>query len=304
MPVNKSIKWWGTDQLISLSFSPSDADIANKVAEWEEEDWGTLQMRWVSGISSYTRRSLTQKSDKLVAFAGVAEQFDRVWHAHSRRYIAGLWEKHLPHDLLWFREPWKFGWYDDPLRPRPQEYLAPSWSWASVEGHIRMQPPVDCDVDNCEILECDVTLMSERLPYGRVFGGRLKMLAVMFPAPCIISHETMGWYYKLLVPTEELWSQMGAVPSLSSDKGIAIGRNSIKKEGEASTTQVVVHQVHMRVGLLAVIEDTIVERSLVKPVGTILLAFDSTERVSPDRAWAILIYRNTLGTTSTLKACL
>jgi hypothetical protein len=295
VPVNNSIKWWGTEKLNSLSFGLSDADIASKVAEWEEEDWGTLQMQWVFDMSSYTRRLLTQKTDKLVAFAGVAEQFDRVWHAHSGRYIAGLWEKHLPRDLLWLREPWQFGWYDDPLRPRPQEYLAPSWSWASVEGHIRVQPPVDCDASTCEILECDVTLMDERLPYGRVSSGRLKIHAAMFPAPCIISHEPLGWYYKLLVPTEELRTRMITVPPLSPNEGIAVGRNTIKEGGEVSTTQIVVHQEHMQVGLLAVAEGAEVERSLLMAVGTILLAFDGTERVPPGRAWAILIYREDIG---------
>ncbi|KIJ58835.1 hypothetical protein HYDPIDRAFT_119193 [Hydnomerulius pinastri MD-312] len=295
VPVNNSIKWWGTERLNSLSFSLSDADITNKVAEWEEEDWGILQMEWVFVMSSYTRRSLTQKMDKLVAFAGAAEQFDRIWHTHSGRYIAGLWEKHLPRDLLWLREPWEFGWCDDPLRPRPQEYLAPSWSWASVEGHVRVKPPVDCDDDACEVLECDVTLMDERLPYGRVSGGRLKIRAAMVPAPCIISHESLGWYYKLLVPTEELRTQMTTVPPPSPNEGIIVGRSSTKEEGRVSTMQIVVRQEHMRGGLLAVVEGTDVERSLLTPVGTILLAFDSTERVPPDRAWAIVIYREDVG---------
>ncbi|THU89040.1 HET-domain-containing protein, partial [Dendrothele bispora CBS 962.96] len=176
--VNNSLNQQAVEKLNNLCFSLSDTEIPDKMVSWMDQDWGTLQMEWVLVVSDYTRRSLTQKTDKLPAFAGIAEQFARIWHTRSGQYFAGLWEKHLLRDLLWFREPWSFGWLDDQPRPRPKVYLAPSWSWASVAGHVRVQPPVDCPNNVCEILECKVTLMDERQPYGEVSSGWLKLSAI------------------------------------------------------------------------------------------------------------------------------
>jgi len=53
------------------------------------------------------------------------------------------------------------------LQPRPSMYLAPSWSWASVNGIVAFAEPTSHDFAS-EVLSCDVTLENEEVPTGRV----------------------------------------------------------------------------------------------------------------------------------------
>ena len=80
---------------------------------------------WAKLVRQYTCCKLTKPGDKLVALSGIAQ---RIQEETGFRYLAGLWEQTILHDLCWFksRRP----------EPRPVEYRAPSWSWASAEGVI------------------------------------------------------------------------------------------------------------------------------------------------------------------------
>ncbi|KAI3608129.1 hypothetical protein WG66_006563 [Moniliophthora roreri] len=185
---------WHRERLPDVMFVP-DADIAKYVAGWKRGDWRKLHMAWSEIVHHYTGRMVTNPTDKLTAFGGVAEQFDRVWQSQpgdlaiptrvQSKYLAGLWEKFLPQGLLWMVE-------EGSLRARPTLYLAPSWSWESVEGDIiliralerRLEPTFIADpaqLKSCEILGCDVGLDDERLPHGKVKSGLLKLRASMVP---------------------------------------------------------------------------------------------------------------------------
>jgi len=82
--------------------------------------------RWSNIVENYTRSELTRESDKLVAVAGMAS----VLQQHIKcRYIAGLWNTDLEHQLLW-----------NVTKARPsvrhEQTRGPSWSWASVDGPV------------------------------------------------------------------------------------------------------------------------------------------------------------------------
>lgn len=82
--------------------------------------------RWYEIVWRYTQRDLTYKSDRLVALAGLT---NLVAAKSGRRNVAGLWESTLALDLLWV-----------PLSPQVSEAdvsIAPTWSWASVNGPVR-----------------------------------------------------------------------------------------------------------------------------------------------------------------------
>jgi hypothetical protein len=83
---------------------------------------------WMSTVFAYTQRSLSVASDKLPAIAGVAEKFHA---ATGEGYLAGLWEGNssLLVGFSWRR--WIYA-----KSSRPPTSRAPSWSWASVEGHV------------------------------------------------------------------------------------------------------------------------------------------------------------------------
>lgn len=84
---------------------------------------------WQCIVTDYSKKSHTVASDKLPAIAGIAKKFHEF---HLDEYLAGLWRNSLLDDLLWVHGR---------FRPSPnynnEEYRAPSWSWAAVNGYVR-----------------------------------------------------------------------------------------------------------------------------------------------------------------------
>ncbi|KAK3651491.1 hypothetical protein LTR56_005633 [Elasticomyces elasticus] len=86
---------------------------------------------WHQLVQDFCRRSLTYPEDKLRAFEGISE----AWRSmHGGEYLFGLWRDRLPGDLLWGSRG-----HEGLVSIAPDQFVAPSWSWASVDGHYR--PP-------------------------------------------------------------------------------------------------------------------------------------------------------------------
>ncbi|KIJ53172.1 hypothetical protein M422DRAFT_222588 [Sphaerobolus stellatus SS14] len=139
-----------------------------------DKDQVANRQAWLAVIFMYTLREISVPSDKLVALAGVAEQFQ---HVYNDKYLAGLWQKTLIFDLLWSCGPQGF-------KPRPK-YRAPTWSWASIDGLVSAKyhegelSPAGLYVKKVDILECKVKLANEKLLFGEVTGGVLKLMGFM-----------------------------------------------------------------------------------------------------------------------------
>ncbi|MCJ1448771.1 MAG: hypothetical protein MMC23_009289 [Stictis urceolatum] len=83
--------------------------------------WGRIRQE-------YSTKSLTQITDRLAAFSGIARMAHKVLRSSEDHYLAGLWKQQLPQELLWER-------YEDERQPHdPDRYIAPSWSWACLDG--------------------------------------------------------------------------------------------------------------------------------------------------------------------------
>ncbi|KAH9889403.1 heterokaryon incompatibility protein-domain-containing protein [Cubamyces lactineus] len=132
---------------------------------------------WRRMLSYYTDRVLSRSSDKLVACAGLAEDFGRLL---SSEYLAGLWRNFLLYDLLW-QVSYESPGHITPCRPSP--YRAPSWSWASVDGYILWGRDHLSDAVATEplaqIVGCSVIPQDKTLPFGRVTSGSLVLRAPM-----------------------------------------------------------------------------------------------------------------------------
>lgn len=92
------------------------------------------ESEWWKMINDYSQRQLSKDTDKLAALSGIAQFFQRN-HFPRARYVAGLWSSRLEEELFWE--------VDDKInarRPVSTEYVAPSWSWASVNGRVSFQP--------------------------------------------------------------------------------------------------------------------------------------------------------------------
>lgn len=102
--------------------------IWRREADFEEEDHRVERlMAFYQCIEDFTGRKLTKRFDKLPAFSGLASAFHT---SVLGVYVAGLWENGLVRGLNWYR--WTSEFEED--RPQPQEYIAPSWSWASMRS--------------------------------------------------------------------------------------------------------------------------------------------------------------------------
>ncbi|KAH6889410.1 heterokaryon incompatibility protein-domain-containing protein [Thelonectria olida] len=125
---------------------------------------------WDSIVYTYSTGKLTYSEDKLVAISGLASRMQK--HTQSE-YLAGLWRRHLPYQLLW--TVGGIQWVSS--RERPAVYTAPSWSWASMHGTVEDA----CVVRHAdereiilEILDAKVDLVSDVNPFGRVKGGYIR----------------------------------------------------------------------------------------------------------------------------------
>jgi len=173
----------GLPRNTSLSLSPGHP--ANSVTRKPHGRWAG---GWLSMIENYSRRLLTNPNDKLPALAGVAKAMAE---ETNDCYLAGVWLEHMPEDLCWrvstHEEPVPITM--DGLRPRKgihigdvrrvDEYRAPTWSWAYLDGPIKFIP---LSYSNLVVRVMNATTTPAGLdPYSRVSDGHLDLLVMSSP---------------------------------------------------------------------------------------------------------------------------
>ncbi|TGO29516.1 hypothetical protein BPAE_0014g00670 [Botrytis paeoniae] len=79
---------------------------------------------WYHILGEYVNCSLTYSSDRLVAIGAIAREFQIEL---NDVYLAGLWKKELPFNLLWKIDR------GSSFPSRPVTYRCPTWSWVSLD---------------------------------------------------------------------------------------------------------------------------------------------------------------------------
>lgn len=121
---------------------------------------------WHGICTQYSTLALTFKRDKLPALSGLARG---TWQTRpGDKYLAGVWEKTLLDDMLW--EAW------ESVTDRPQQWRAPTWSWASVDSFIGYG--LDTPFEGIKILQTNCTPVND--PFGEVVSASLKLKTVLF----------------------------------------------------------------------------------------------------------------------------
>lgn len=125
---------------------------------------------WASIIEQYSRRNLTEETDKLPGIAALAEEYSQTKPVTD--YFAGMWREDFLLQCLWTVSPFR--------ARRPSVYTAPSWSWASVIGSIgnpRTSLAISGKMEvTCTLLDVQTTLASSH-QFGAVTGGHMKVRA-------------------------------------------------------------------------------------------------------------------------------
>ncbi|KAH6710823.1 hypothetical protein BKA61DRAFT_103887 [Leptodontidium sp. MPI-SDFR-AT-0119] len=129
---------------------------------------------WLQVVQSLTGRSLTYPTDLLPAISGIARQ---IQSCGVGVYLAGMWADSLPKSLLWYRIG---DWFRDPSQPT--NYIAPTWSWASLysSGRIESAPAMEpkwetkYDIMHTKVLSFSTTPKGKD-PTGEVTYGSLTL---------------------------------------------------------------------------------------------------------------------------------
>lgn len=138
-------------------------------------------MPWYEMLEDYTTRKLSFASDVLPALAGLA------WIVAQRdqtrsHYVAGLWWEDIGHGLCWT--------VDGAKSSRRFPYVAPTWSWASVDSPVtysRTKPklsgawmlPIKV-LELCRFLNFEVSVPGYN-DYGVVLAAWIRLQAPVVP---------------------------------------------------------------------------------------------------------------------------
>jgi hypothetical protein len=150
-------------------------DVENRLRDtWfilnDADDEYTISQCWENLVVHYSGLGLSHATDKLVALSGLATAFLRKRKNFNDVYLAGLFKNDLPRAFLWRRPD---GYVS--TAPRPQEYRAPSWSWASVDGGITYSRTHRFGNRLCQVLDSAVTLVDDSNLTGQVLAGFLRI---------------------------------------------------------------------------------------------------------------------------------
>ncbi|KAI9934626.1 hypothetical protein MW887_000242 [Aspergillus wentii] len=128
---------------------------------------------WWEFVEAYAVRDLTCISDKLPAMSGIANMMSQ---KTGDDYLGGLWRSSLITDLAWSSY---MNWYgrEKPTYIPPREYIAPSWSWASIAKPSRItnfEANVARDRICATVIDASVTLKGHNR-FGEVSDGFVQL---------------------------------------------------------------------------------------------------------------------------------
>lgn len=115
--------WPRAENANSLDALPQDIETELR----RREDF---HRRWIRAVTEYSQRRLTKETDKLLAIQVLAAEMST---SVDDTYIpyAGMWKQQLQRELLWQ--------VLGPPRSIEEKYLAPSWSWVSIDAAIKWE---------------------------------------------------------------------------------------------------------------------------------------------------------------------
>ena len=187
----------------ALSGFKLDPELLTPLEYWRQDDNTEShpdevhRRTWRSIVDKYSVTSLTKEEDKLVAISGIAKRMQGLL---DDEYLAGLWRKDLPCQLLWWVDNSELVTDLHVARPRP--YRAPSWSWASVNHKVTCVSEGNDDI-LIAILDAVVTPVGPDST-GQIKDGFIRLNGRIFLVELFEDPVLRGEYLKLRMKSEIL----------------------------------------------------------------------------------------------------
>lgn len=130
---------------------------------------GVWTNSWRQIVEGYSSCQLSIDRDKLVALSGIAQSLQKT----GDEYLAGLWRSRIERELQWEVEN-----FNNDIAKRSLTYRAPTWSWASLDGNIRIRYGRRHDRVCIQVLDAQI----EPKPFGELSSGTLTIRSEYFLA--------------------------------------------------------------------------------------------------------------------------
>lgn len=166
--------------------------VFNILSGKETEHFGVI-FEWMKLVVSYSRARISNHEDIFPALAGLASGFS---DKNLGKYCAGLWETDLPLMLCWYTDQGEYP--DIAINFRFPKYVAPTWSWASVDGPLCFDELEELDTDPesiCYVAKVLSISCETEDEFGQVLSGALKIhtLACAMPPDSFTAATILGF---------------------------------------------------------------------------------------------------------------
>lgn len=164
-------------QYVREAHRPDSLEIEASNNDVSEDSVARLRS-WTQNVNALSWGNFDSPSDKLPVIGKIAQ----IMSDHTMGdYLAGIWSNHIVSGLAWGR-------MFSLLTPVP-EYVAPTWSWASVSGPVAIDDVQPArTVDSSRVQKYKPLLVSHHMlladplnPFGRVLEGSY----IILDAACI-----------------------------------------------------------------------------------------------------------------------
>ena len=147
-----------------------------------------LYSAWNAICKEYSTKVFSHPRDKLVALSGLAQEFEAAFPDDT--YAAGMWRSTLPGSLLWESA-------GDSSRLGIAEYVAPSWSWASMGGPISpsyrgISSPTHRSLVDILAVATDPVIPSK--PTALLKSASIRLRCFLRPVEVRPDYEKKPWY--------------------------------------------------------------------------------------------------------------
>lgn len=152
--------------------------------------------RWSTLTELYSQRQLTCQQDQLPAISAWAQFMSQ---KINDRYLAGLWEGDLLHGLLWSCEviPSTQTLAERIKSTMKENFVAPSWSWASQTRGVNYELRGTAETRLCEIFNVEVWPLGSNL-FGRLKSGHMVIAGALRPLPVTPIHKAKNLFQSTL----------------------------------------------------------------------------------------------------------